>query len=152
MTTPMSTASARLWRTAVMTVTSTIMKTSLRGMRRNVRRDAHSNVPMATMIIRPVNAAMGNCSMSGAPNKMNTRSMTAAMMPESRARAPELTLMRLWPIIAQPPIPLKRPLKMFAEPWATHSRLPCPRVPVISSRMLRVKRLSIKPTPATIAA
>ena len=64
-------------------------------MRRNVRNDAHSNVPMATMIINPVKAAMGNRSISGAPNKMNTSSMTEATMPLKRARAPELTLMRL---------------------------------------------------------
>ena len=93
--TPMSTASARLCSTAVTPVTKTMMSTSEVGIRRKVRREAHSNVPMATMIMRPVRAAIGSFSMSGAPKRMKTSSMTEATMPLRRARAPELTLMRL---------------------------------------------------------
>ena len=151
-TTPSNTANAKLCKTAVTKVTNTMINTSDVGMRRNVRNEAHSNVPMATMIMRPVKAAMGNRSIKGAPNKMNTKSITAATMPLNRARAPELTLMRLCPIMAHPPMPLNKPLRMLAAPCATHSRLPWPRVPVISSRMFKVSRLSINPTPATMAA
>ena len=151
-TTPTNTASARLCSTAVTKVTSTMMKTSDVGMRRNVLREAHSNVPMATMTIKPVRAAMGSCSIKGAPNTMNTSNITAATMPLSRARAPELTLIKLWPIMAQPPMPLKSPLNTLAAPWATHSRFPWPRVPVISSKMFNVSKLSMSPTPAATAA
>ena len=82
----MSTASA-VCSTAATPVTRTMISTSEVGIRRNVRREAHSNVPMATMIMRPVKAAMGSFSMSGAPKRMKTSSMTEADALR-RARAP----------------------------------------------------------------
>ena len=35
---------------------------------------------------------------------------------DSRVRAPFLTLIIVWPIIAQPPIPPKKPVTMLAMP------------------------------------
>ena len=152
MITPIRTARAKLCSTAVTMVTTSMINTSLVGIRRNVRNDAHSNVPMATMIMSPVSAAIGSCSISGAPKRIKTKSITAATIPDKRARAPDETLIRDWPIMAHPPMPLKSPLRILALPCATHSRLPCPRVCVISSMMFNVSKLSSKPTPATMAA
>jgi cytidylate kinase len=52
------------------------------------------------MNITPTNAATGTFSMRLEANKMKHNSEIAATIPEIRARAPELTLMILWPIIA----------------------------------------------------
>ncbi len=49
-------------------------------------------------------------------------------------------------------MPDKNPEAIFAVPCAIHSLLLLPRDSVISSIRFRVKRLSISPTPATIAA
>ena len=37
-------------------------------------------------------------------------------MPEMRVRAPDFTLIIDWPIIAQPPMPPKKPVTKFAAP------------------------------------
>ena len=49
-------------------------------------------------------------------------------------------------------MPPKKPQAMFAVPWATHSRLPRPRVSVISSISVRVSSDSISPTAARMIA
>ena len=120
------------------------------GILLKVRKLAHSKVPMATIIIKPVNAAMGNCSISAAPNITMTKSPIAATIPDNRARAPEEILIKLCPSMAHPPIPENTPDNMLAIPCAMASLFPRPRVSVISSMMLRVNKLSISPTPATI--
>ena len=78
--------------------------------------------------------------------------MTEATIPESRALAPADILIRLCPIIAQPPIPENKPESIFAIPCAAASLLPRPLVSVISSIIFKVSKLSISPTPAIIAA
>ncbi len=60
--------------------------------------------------------------------------------------------MRDCPIIAHPPMPPNRPVTMLAVPWPTHSRLPRPRVSVISSTSVSVMSDSINPTPARMSA
>ena len=152
MMTPTMTASARLCRKMVTSVTNTMTKMSDFGIRLKVRRLAHSKVPTATMIISPVKAAIGTSSIRLLPNMMNTRSITAATMPDSRARAPALILISDCPSMAHPPIPLRKPEQMLAMPCATASLFPRPRVSVISSMMFSVSRLSMSPTPATIKA
>jgi len=47
---------------------------------------------------------------------MNTRSIIDATIPDNLALAPFETLIKLCPIIAQPPIPEKTPERMFAAP------------------------------------
>ncbi len=135
-----------------MTVTMTMTRVSDVGILRKVRKLAHSKVPIATMIITPVNAAIGNFSIKPEPIMINTRSSKEAVIPDKRARAPDEILMRLCPIIAQPPIPEKNPDRIFAVPCATASLFPRPRVWVISSTIFNVSRLSMSPTPATISA
>ena len=85
-------------------------------MRLKVLKLAHSNVPMATIIISPVNAAIGSFSIKLEPNIINTRSITAATIPDNLALAPEEMLIRLCPIIAHPPIPESNPERIFAAP------------------------------------
>ena len=89
MTTPAKTASAKLCKNTVIKETSTITITSCVGIFPNDLRLVHSKVPIATMIIKPVNAAIGNCSMIGAPNMMNVSSINEATIPDNLALAPE---------------------------------------------------------------
>ena len=107
---------------------------------------------MATINIKPTKAAIGNCSIKPEPNIIKTSSITEATMPDNLALAPAEVLIKLCPIIAQPPIPDKNPEAIFAVPCAMHSRFPFPRVSVISSIKFKVNKLSIKPTPATMQA
>ena len=83
---------------------------------------------MATIIISPVNAAIGSLSIKLDPNIINTRSIIAATIPDNLALAPEDILIRLCPIIAQPPIPESNPERMLAAPCATASLFPLPLV------------------------
>lgn len=106
----------------------------------------HSNVPIDTMIISPVSAAIGSRSTKDAPNMINMRRPTEATIPERRARAPLEIFIRLCPIMAQPPIPEKNPDVIFAIPWATASLFVLPLVSVISSISSSVNRLSMSPT------
>ena len=69
-----------------------------------------------TINITPTNAAIGSCSITGAPHMMNDSKPTEATIPESLARAPDDMLIKLCPIIAHPPIPEKNPVTIFAVP------------------------------------
>ena len=99
-----------------MIVTMNMRKISFFGILVMVLKLAHSNVPIATMIIKPVKAAMGTCSIKADPNTIKTNNITEATIPESLALAPEDTLIKLCPIMAQPPIPEKKPDVMLAIP------------------------------------
>ena len=74
---------------------------------------------------------------------------TAVAIPDNLRNAPLLILIILWPIIAQPPIPPKKPVTIFAKPCARDSLLGLPRVSVISSIKLSVNKVSIKPIQAS---
>lgn len=63
-----------------------------------------------------------------------------------------MTLISDWPIIAHPPIRANTPHTTLATPWRTHSRLPWPRVSVISSMSVIVIIDSMRPTPASTSA
>ena len=82
------------------------------------------------------------------PTKIKNNKNSAAAMPAILVRPPDFTLIMDCPIIAQPPIPPKKPVTVLAKPWATHSWLAPPRLPVISPTRFKVKRLSIKPIAA----
>ncbi len=71
---------------------------------------------MTTINITPTKAAIGICSIRGAPKSTKHNNATAATAPDKRPRPPELTLMMDCPIMAHPPIPPKRPFKMLAPP------------------------------------
>ena len=102
--------------TTVIPDTSTIIKASDIGILRNIRKEAHSNVPRTTINITPTKAASGIISINEAPNKIKASKTNAAVTPDIRPRPPELILIILWPIIAQPPIPPNKPLVALATP------------------------------------
>ena len=58
------------------------------------RREAEEHL-MATINIRPTNAAMGNCSIKLDPNIINTNSIMAAVIPDNRALAPAEVFIKL---------------------------------------------------------
>ena len=97
-------------------VTAIMTKTSDLGILLKVLKLAHSKVPIETIIIKPVKAAMGSFSIKPEPNMIKTRSIMAATIPESLALAPAEILIRLCPIIAHPPIPDSKPEIIFADP------------------------------------
>ena len=74
-------------------------------MRLKILRLAHSNVPIATMIMTPVSAAIGSFPITGAPTKIISKMVKAATIPESLAREPAERFTSVWAIIGQPPIP-----------------------------------------------
>ena len=113
---------------------------------------AHSNVPIATIIITPTKAAIGNLPITGAPYKMISKMVNAATIPDNRALEPAERLTKVWAIIGQPPIPKKNPFKILALPCAIHSLFPFPLVAVISSTRFKVNNPSVKPTDAIIKA
>ena len=68
-------------------------------------------------------------------------------------RAPEtFTLIIVWPIMAQPPMPPKKPVTMLATPWPQASRVLLEWVSVMSSTSLAVISDSISPTSAIASA
>ena len=72
---------------------------------------------------------------------------TPARKVDSRVRAPEtFTLIIVWPIIAQPPMPPKKPVTMFATPWPHDSRVLFEWVSVMSSTSFAVISDSSSPT------
>lgn len=88
----------------------------LMGILFKIRKLDHSNVPITTINITPTSAAIGICSIRLDANKINANKQIAAVMPDKRPLPPELTLIILCPIMAQPPIPPKNPVAMFATP------------------------------------
>ena len=136
----------------VIRVTEIITKISENGTRPNVSKVDHSKVPITTINITPTSAAIGIWPMTGPPTMMNKAKVTAAVTPEVRPRPPDFMLMRLWPIIAHPPMPPKRPDRKLAPPCAIHSRFPWPLVSVRSSMSCSVMSDSMIPTIATAKA
>ena len=112
-----------------------------------------SKVATETKIITATSAAIG---MSDTMSPRATTRMsrkTPARKVEIRVRAPEaLTLIMVWPIIAQPPMPPKKPVTMFATPCPQASRVLGERVSVMSSTSFAVMRDSSSPTKAMASA
>jgi len=59
--------------------------------------------------------------------------------------------MTVWPIIAQPAMPPKKPVTTLAVPWPTHSRFLLLLESVRSSTMVAVIKDSSRPTTASVA-
>jgi hypothetical protein len=70
---------------------------------------------------------------------------------ESLVRAPAVTLITDWPIIAHPPIAPRKPVTKLATPWPTHSLFLLLPVSVMSSTIEAVRRLSSNPTAAIVS-
>ena len=111
-----------------------------------------AKVPITTMNMTPTSAASGINSMMGLATTINASRNRAAAIPAIRVRPPDFTLIMDCPIIAQPPMPPKKPVTVFATPCATHSWLAPPRLLVISPTRFSVSRLSIRPMAARISA
>ena len=72
---------------------------------------------------------------------------------DRRVRAPDtFTLIIVWPIMAQPPMPPKKPVTMLAMPCPIDSRVLQEWVSVMSSTSLAVINDSISPTSAIASA
>ena len=68
-------------------------------------------------------------------------------------RAPDtFTLIIVWPIMAQPPMPPKKPVTMLATPWPQASRVLSEWVSVMSSTSFAVISDSSRPTSAMASA
>ena len=122
---------------------------SLRGMEWMVRRECQSKVAMDTKIITATRAAIGMIATTGPRATTRTSSSAPDRNVDSRVRAPDFTLIMVWPIIAQPPMPPKRPEAMLAMPRPQDSRVLFDPVSVTSSTSLAVIRDSMSPTKAT---
>ena len=101
---------------------------------------------MLSMIITATRAAIGICRTRSLPYTTSTSSSTPATRQDRRPRPPDVTLMTDWPIIAQPAMPPRKPVTVFATPWPTHSRLRSLGVSVMSSTICRVIIDSSRPT------
>ena len=146
--TPLITAKARLWVITVMAETMMITKASVFGIFLRIRMLDHSNVPKTTMNMTPDSAAKGICSIKLLAKRMKMSRNYPADIPDNRPLPPERILIMLWPIMAHPPIPPKKPVITLAVPCPRHSRVLLPRVSVNSSIKVRVINDSINPTAA----
>ena len=114
--TPTPTPMARLLVATTTATVASMTAVSLRGIRRRVRRLCQSNVVIDTKIITATRAAIGMTATRSPRPTTRTSRKTPARNVESRVRAPERTLIIVWPIIAQPPMPPKNPVTMLAMP------------------------------------
>ena len=136
----------------VTAATSRPTSTSAGGTRPKRRKLDHSKVRSDTTNITPISAASGICSISAEPNSTKASKKPPVARPERRCSAPLPTLIMLCPIIAQPPMPPKKPVTTLAAPCAAHSRVGWPTVSVMSSIRFSVSSDSIRPMAARISA
>ena len=109
-----------------------------------------SKVETATTIITATSAGIGIRTTRPPRPTTRTRRKTPALNVESRVRAPlTRTLIIVWPIIAQPAIPPKKPVTTFATPWPVDSRSLFERVSVMLSTSRAVISDSSSPTAAS---
>merc|ERR1719352_536930 len=93
------------------------------GMRRSTisRTLLHLKVFTTTTSRIPVRAANGITSMKWYATSTKARTEIPATIEDMRPRAPVLTLIMLWPIIAQPPIAMKKELTALPRPCDTQT-------------------------------
>ena len=78
--------------------------------------EAQLKVPMDTMIITATSAAIGMRATQSPTNTTISSRNTPAVKVDSRPRPPDFTLMTVWPIMAQPAMPPRKPVAMLAMP------------------------------------
>ena len=111
--------------------------------------ECQSKVANDTITMTATSAAMGMSETTGPKTMHSTIRNAPARNVDRRVRAPEtFTLIIVWPIMAQPPMPPKNPVTMLAMPWPMDSRVLEEWVSVISSTSLAVISDSISPTSA----
>ncbi len=154
-TEPTTTPTARLWVATTQATVTSMTVVSPTGMRRSVRgaTECQSKVAKDTITITATSAAMGMPETTGPKTMHSTIRNAPARNVDSRVRAPDTrTLIIVWPIMAQPPMPPKKPVTMLATPCPTDSRVLLERVSVMSSTSLAVISDSIRPTSAMASA
>ena len=153
--TPTITPRARLCVHTVTATVESITRVSGRGIRARVegRTECQSNVAHDTKIMMATRAAIGMTATTSPRVTTRSSRKIPARKVEMRVRAPEArTLIIVWPIIAHPPIPPKKPVTMLAAPCAQDSRVLFERVSVMSSTSLAVISDSSRPTSAMVRA
>ena len=124
------------------------------GIRRSVAGATlcQSKVETETRIITATSAAIGMTATTlPRPTTSTSRNAPAAKV-ERRVRAPDaFTLIIVWPIIAQPAMPPKKPVMTLAMPWPRVSRSLSDFVSVMSSTSLAVISDSSRPTAASVS-
>ena len=79
--------------------------------------ECQSKVAKETITITATRAAMGMSETTGPKMMHSTIRNAPARKVDRRVRAPDtFTLIIVWPIMAQPPMPPKKPLTMLAMP------------------------------------
>ncbi|GAB4004751.1 hypothetical protein GCM10029992_50660 [Glycomyces albus] len=123
-------------------------------MRRNVfgLMECQSKVTTDTNTITATNAAMGICATRSPRTTMRMSRKNPAEKVDRRERAPALTLIIVWPIIAHEAMPPKNPTRTLPMPWPAASRVLFERVSVASSTTFAVMSDSSRPTAASPAA
>ncbi len=142
---------ARLWVATTAATVTTMTVVSPSGIRLRVLgwMECQSKVATDTRIMTATNAAMGMSETTGPKAMHSTIRKAPARNVESRVRAPDVfTLIIVWPIMAQPPMPPKKPVTMLAMPWPMDSRVLLEWVSVMSSTSFAVISDSISPTSA----
>ena len=114
--TPSMTPLDRSWVRTTVTVVATMTMEDCMGVERSRITEPQSKVPMETMIITATRAAMGICATQSCSTRIRNSRNRPAHRVDSRPRAPEVTLMIDWPIMAQPAMPPNRGDRMLAMP------------------------------------
>ena len=149
--TPSITPLERSWVATTVTVVATMTIDDCTGVERSFRTEAQSKVPTETMIITATRAAIGIRATQFCSTRIRNSRNRPAQRVDSRPRAPEVTLMIDWPIMAQPAMPPNSGDRMLAMPWPRVSRSLSDGVSVRSSSRLAVSRDSSRPTKASVA-
>ena len=103
-------------------------------------------------VLVPTKAASGIASMIALPAMTESMMKTAHEMPLTLFLPPAFTLIMDCPIIAHPPIPPRTPFAILPIPWPIHSTCVSERVSVTASTSCCVRRVSMRPTAATLHA
>ncbi len=115
--------------------------------------ERQSKVVRETITITATSAAIGIAETAGPRVRQSSSRKTPARKVERRVRAPAVfTLTMVWPIMAQPPRPPKKPVTTLATPCPTDSRRLSEGVSVRSSTSCAVSSDSISPTSASARA
>ncbi len=151
-TTPASTPKARLWVRTTMPTVPAITAVSVRGVRCRVSGFTlrQLKVPTETMIITATSAPIGIWPTKVPSTITRIKRNTPEARVDRRARPPERWLIIDWPIMAQPAMPPRKPVRMLAMPWPCDSRFLSERVSVMSSRSWAVRSDSRRPTIARV--
>src|SRR5699024_2005524 len=147
-TTPTMTPIAKLSVSKTLITVIIITAASVFGAFGTYFREPQSTVPMATMTIIPARIGIGICTTKPPKPMIKKRRNETAIKVDNRLLAPDFTLITDCPIMAQPPMPPKKPVMIFAMPCPRDSLFLLLKESVASSTILAVSKLSTRPTVA----